>query len=52
MKFIPAWKKVSVKKPFDGFNDFRRKMTNKMFFEETKPGVFLFQFKRRNSQYF
>ena len=22
------------------FNDFRRKMTNKMFFEETKPGVF------------
>ena len=40
MKFIPVWKKVSVKKPFDGFNDFRRKMTNKMFFEETKPGVF------------
>ena len=40
MKFIPVWKKVSVIKPFDGFNDFRRKMINKMFFEETKPGVF------------
>jgi hypothetical protein len=40
MKFIPVWKKVSVKKPFEWFNDFRRKMTNKMFFEETKPGVF------------
>ena len=40
MKFIPVWKKVSIKKTFDGFNEFRRKMTNKMFFEETKPGVF------------
>ena len=40
MKFIPVWKKVTIKKPFVGFNDFRCRMTNKMFFEETTPGVF------------
>ena len=28
------------KKPFAGFNEFRRRMTNKMFFEETSPGNF------------
>ena len=27
-------------KAFEGFKDFRWKMTNKMFFEETKPGIF------------
>ena len=41
MKFIPTWKKVVVKKPFCGFKEFRRRMTNKMFFEETEPGVFV-----------
>ena len=40
MKFIPTWKKIIVKKPFCGFKEFHRRMTNKMFFEETKPGVF------------
>ena len=40
LKFIPVWKKVTIKKPFAGFNEFRRRMTNKMFFEETSPGIF------------
>ena len=40
LKFIPVWKKVTIKKPFTGFNEFRRRMTNKMFFEETSPGIF------------
>ena len=30
-KFIPVWKKVTIKKPFVGFNNFRRRTT---------PGVF------------
>ena len=41
LKFIPVWKKVTIKKPFAGFNEFRRRMTNKMFFEEKTPGVFV-----------
>ena len=40
MKFIPVWKKVNVKNPLGGLKEFRRRMTNKMFFEETKPCVF------------
>ena len=40
IKFIPVWKKVSIKKLFVGFNDFRRRVTTNMFFEETSPGVF------------
>ena len=37
-KFIPKWKNVKIKKPFSKFEDFRRRMTNKMFFEEVSPG--------------
>ena len=52
MKFIPTWKKVVVKKPFYGFKEFRRRMTNKMFFEEKEPGVFVrnknFHIKNKN----
>ena len=40
-KFIPVWKKTKIYKPFCKFQDFRRRMTNKMFFEETTPGVFV-----------
>ena len=40
-KFIPIWKKTKIYKPFSKFLDFRRRMTNKMFFEETTPGVFI-----------
>ena len=40
-KFIPVWKKVVIKKPFSKFEDFRRKMSNKVFFEETTPGTFV-----------
>ena len=40
-KFIPAWKKSKIWKPCSKFQDFRRRMTNKMFFEETTPGVFV-----------
>ena len=38
MKFIPVLKKVSIKKSFVRFNNFRWRNTNKMFFDETKPG--------------
>ena len=37
---IVCLQKSFNQKPFDGFNNFRCKMTNKMFFEETKSGVF------------
>ena len=30
-KFIPKWKNNKVRKPFSKFEDFRRRMTNKMF---------------------
>ena len=40
-KFIPVWKNAKIWKPFSKFQDFRRRMTNKMFFEETTPGVFV-----------
>jgi hypothetical protein len=39
-KFIPVWKNTKIWKPFSKFQDFRRRMNNKMFFEETTPGVF------------
>ena len=38
-KFIPVWKKSKIWKPFSKFQDFRRRMTNKMFFEKNTPGV-------------
>ena len=40
-KFIPKWKNIKIKKPFFKFEDFRRRMTNKMFFEEVSPGSFV-----------
>ena len=41
MKFIPSRKKVAIKKPFAEFNEFRSRMNNKVFFEETNPGFFV-----------
>ena len=38
-KFIPTRKKAKIYKPLSKFQDFNRRMTNKMFFEETTPGV-------------
>ena len=40
-KFIPKWNKVKIRQPFPKFEDFRRRMTNKMYFEEINPGVFV-----------
>ena len=40
-KFIPVWKKTKIWNPFSKFQDFRRRMTNKMFFEETTGVVFV-----------
>ena len=33
-EFIPVWKKVKIYKHFSKFQNFRRRMTKKMFFEE------------------
>ena len=38
-KFIPVWKNSKIWKPLSKFQGFRRRMTNKMFFEETIPDV-------------
>ena len=40
-KFIPQWKSIKIKKPFSKFEDFRRRRTNKMFFEEVSRGKFV-----------
>ena len=40
-KFIPVWKTMKIDKPFSKFQDFHRRMANKVFFEETIPGTFV-----------
>ena len=40
-KFIPVWKKLSIVKPFSKFEDFRRRMSNKVLFEVETPGNFV-----------
>ena len=40
-KFIPVWKQMKVQKPFAKFEDFRRRMSNKVYFTETTPGTFV-----------
>ena len=40
-KFIPIWKKMKIKKSFAKFEDFRRRMSNKVYFSETTPGTFV-----------
>ena len=40
-KFIPVWKTMKIVKPFSKFQDFHRRMANKVFFEETMPGTFV-----------
>ena len=40
-KFIPVWKSMKIVKPFAKFEDFRRRMSNKVFFEEISPGTFV-----------
>ena len=42
-KFIPVWKRMDIKKPFAKFEDFRRRMSNKVYFAETTPGMFVKQ---------
>ena len=39
-KFIPKWKFEKRNNMFKYFNDFIRRMNNKVYFTETKPGVF------------
>ena len=36
-KFIPVWKQMKVQNPFAKFEDFRRRMSNKVYFTETTP---------------
>ena len=40
-KFIPKWRKNNFNKAFSNFNDFRRRLNNIIYFEETNPGVFV-----------
>ena len=40
-KFIPVWKKMKITKPFSKFEDFQRRISNKVFFEKTTPGTFV-----------
>jgi len=40
-KFIPVWRQMKVQKPFANFEDFRRKMSNKVYFTKTTPGTFV-----------
>ena len=40
-KFIPVWKQMKVQNPFAKFEDFRRRMSNKVYFTETTPGTFV-----------
>ena len=39
-KFIPKWDKTKTANRFKWFNDFRNKMNTKVYFSETKPGIF------------
>ena len=39
-KFIPKWKFEKRNNAFKCFNNFIRRMNNKLYFAETKPGVF------------
>ena len=39
-KFIPKWKFEKRNNVFKNFNDFITRMHNKVYFTETKPGVF------------
>ena len=39
-KFIPKWKFEKRNTAFKYFNNFVRRMNNKVYFTETKPGVF------------
>ena len=39
-KFVPKWKFEKINNAFMYFKEFLRKMQNKVYFTETKPGVF------------
>ena len=39
-KFIPKWKFEKRNNAFKNFNNFMRRMHNKVYFTETKPGIF------------
>ena len=39
-KFIPKWKFEKRNNAFKNFNDFMRRMNNKVYFTETKPVIF------------
>ena len=41
-KFIPKWKDANLKFTFKKFEDFKKRLQNKMYFSETAPGTFLF----------
>ena len=39
-KFIPAWDKTKTFNTFKRFNEFKDQMNSKVFFSESKQGVF------------
>ena len=39
-KFIPKWRDANLKFTFKKFEDFKRRLQNKMYFSETTPGTF------------
>ena len=39
-KFIPKWRDANLKFAFRKFDDFKRRLRNKMYFLETSPGIF------------
>ena len=41
-KFIPKWRDANLKFTFKKFEDFKRRLQNKMYFSETAPGTFCF----------
>ena len=38
--FIPRWSKTNTRNTFKRFNDFKNKMNTRVYFTETKSGVF------------
>ena len=39
-KFIPKWRDANLKFAFRKFDDFKRRLQNKMYFLESSPGIF------------
>ena len=42
-KFIPKWRDANLKFTFKKFEDFKRRLQNKMYFSEIAPDTFCFE---------